>query len=161
MSFSRLDLRTLLLIVGATAIGAAWATYNRSLTSFPYDESQLRALVWVIFATPFAMFWGWFFARRSERWWAAFVCFCLYFFSTFVAQRYESCVIVSGSFNLVDCFTATSQAQELAGGNGHRIYFETVVIIQVLAALVIALQRARTHSTIPDQHPRPEREATF
>lgn len=147
---SRFDLRTFLLMMFSALVGAAWAVYNRGLTSYPYEESELRPLVWVIFATPFALFWGWFFARRQERWWAAFVCFCLYFFAPFVAQRYESCSVVSNGFNLLDCFTATSQAQQLAADNGHAIYFSSIVVIQVLAALGIALHRALKHSTIEE-----------
>lgn len=146
----RFDWRTFLLMALATALGAAWAIYNRGLTSFPYQESELRPLVWVIFATPFALFWGWFFARPREGWWAAFVCFCVYFFSPFVAQRYESCTIVSNGFNLIDCFAATVQAQQRSAENGHAIYFSSIVVIQVLIALGIALQRARKHSTIQE-----------
>ena len=150
----RFDVRTFLMIVGAALVGAAWAIYNRSIVGFPYDEAELRPLVWVIFATPFAMFWGWFFARPAERGWAAFVSFCVYFFSPFVAQRYESCTVVSGSFNLVDCFAATAQAQELAGNNGHRIYFGSIVVIHVLIALIIATQRAmRPRNTTPAEQP--------
>jgi hypothetical protein len=147
----RFDIRAFLLIFGAALIGAAWAFYNRSIVSFPYDEAELRPLVWVIFATPFALFWGWFLARRAERWWAAFVCFCIYFISPFVAQRYESCTVVSGSFNLVDCFAATAEAQQLSGANGHQIYFGAIIVIHVLIALAVALQRAFGRSTIVDQ----------
>ena len=139
---SRLDLRTLLIMVGAAVIGAAWANYNRGLTSPPYDESELRPLVWVIFATPFMFYIGWFFARKTERWWGAFVSFCLYFFSLFVAQRYESCTVVSGHFSLIDCFTATSAAQQLANDTGHVIHFGAVIVIQLIAAVLIALHRA-------------------
>jgi hypothetical protein len=152
----RIDIRTLLIMLVATLIGAAWATYNRSLTSSPYDESELRPLVWVIFAVPFALFLGWLAARQIEGWWAAFVCFCLYFFSPFVAQRYESCTVVSGHFSLTDCFTATTQAQQLAGASGHRIYFDAVVVIHVVAALAIAVQRALTH---PNTHAESSTEA--
>lgn len=149
MARIRIDLRTLLIMVAAIVVGAAWASYNRGLTTPPYDEAMLRPLVWVIFATPFALLLGWLIARRSEGWWAAFVCFCLYFFSPFVAQRYESCTIVSGSFNLGDCFTATDQAQQLATASGHRIYFESVVVIQVVLALLITLHRALNRGVAP------------
>jgi hypothetical protein len=152
---TRLDLRTLIALLVATLIGAAWATYQRGLAIPPYDESELRPLVWVIFATPFALFIGWFFARRTERWWAAFVCFCLYFFSPFVAQRYESCTIVSGGFSLSDCFLATAQAQELSAAAGHVIYFQAVVVIQVAAGALIAIHRAmgRPMAAEPAQPP--------
>jgi hypothetical protein len=142
MTRAKFDLRTLIILGVASIVGAAWAIYQRSLTSPPYNEDQFRSLVWVIFAIPFALFLGWFVARRTERWWAAFTCFCLYFFSPFVAQRYESCTIVRGSFDLGDCFFATAQAQELSATAGHVIYFEAVVVIQLVAALLIALHRS-------------------
>jgi hypothetical protein len=142
MARPRIDIRTLILLIAASLVGAAWATYNRGLTSPPYDPNQFRPLVWVIFAIPFALFIGWFLARKTERWWAAFVCFTLYFFSPFVAQRYESCTIVSGRFSLSDCFLATEQAQQLSNATGHVIYFQAIVIIQVIAALMIAFHRA-------------------
>jgi len=148
----RFDAWTFVLIMGAALLGAAWAIYNRGLTSPPYDLSrEAQPLVWVIFATPFATFWGWFVARRAERWWAAFVCFCIYFFSSFVAARYESCTVLQGHFSLSDCFFATTQAQEAANSSGHVIYFQVVVIIHLLAALAVALQRALSRSTIPEQ----------
>ena len=155
----RFDLRTFLLIIGAAALGAVWAIYNRNLTAPPYDPGgEFRPLVWVIFATPFATFWGWFLARRAERWWAAFVCFCIYFFSPFVAARYESCTVLQGSFSLSDCFLATAQAQEQANNSGHVIYFSAVVIVHLIAALAVALHRALNQSTIPEQQPIPEGE---
>jgi hypothetical protein len=153
----RFDLRTFLLVMGAALLGAAWAIYNRNQAQPPYDpEKDFRPLVWVIFATPFATFWGWFVARRAERWWAAFVSFCIYFFSVFVAARYESCTVLQGHFSLSDCFFATAQAQEAANNNGHIIYFGAVVAIQALAALALALHRALSRSTIPAQLPLPE-----
>jgi len=155
----RFDFRTFIAIMGAALLGGVWAIYNRQLTHYPYDPvTEFRPLVWVIFATPFATFWGWFIARRTERWWAAFVCFCIYFFSPFVAARYESCAVLQGSFDLSDCFFATSQAQEAANNNGHAIYFQAVVIINLLAALAVALHRAASRSTMPEQLPIPERE---
>ena len=84
---SRFDLRTFILILGAALLGAAWAIYNRGLVPALDPEPQLRAQVWVIFATPFAMFWGWFFSRPAERLWAVGICFCIYFFAPFVAAR--------------------------------------------------------------------------
>jgi hypothetical protein len=158
MSRARFDLRTFLLLIGAASIGAAWAIYNRSTTSFPYDEPQLRALIWTIFATPFALFWGWFVARPGERWLAAFTCFCVYFFTPFVAARYETCTVVYGSFNLVSCFVDTEQAQQQAGEIGHRIYFDSVVVIQFLAALGVALQRALARPAPANPPPQPEAE---
>ena len=142
MTRQRIDLRTLILLIAAIFVGAAWAIYNRGLTSPPYDSGQFRPLVWVIFATPFALFLGWFVARRDERWWAAFVCFSLYFFSPFVAQRYESCTIVSGRFSIADCFFATEQAQQLSNAAGHVLYYQAIIPIQIVAAIIIAFHRA-------------------
>jgi hypothetical protein len=149
----RLDTRTLLLMSGATLGGVIWAIYNRGLVSPPYDESELRPLVWVIFATPFALWLGWLIARWREAWWATFVCLCLYFFSPFVAQRYESCTIVSGSFSLSDCFTATAEAQRLANDSGHVIYFASVIVIHAIAALAIAMHRALRPRSASDELP--------
>ncbi|MEP7188709.1 MAG: hypothetical protein ABI901_05865, partial [Roseiflexaceae bacterium] len=81
----RFDFRTFILILGAALIGAAWAIYNRGIASSLPLLGQLRAQTWVIFATPLATFWGWFFARRAERLAAAAICFCVYFFAPFVA----------------------------------------------------------------------------
>ncbi|MEN9938654.1 MAG: hypothetical protein RLZZ387_5233 [Chloroflexota bacterium] len=158
MTSARFDLRTFLLIFGAACAGAAWATYSRGTTSFPYDEGQIRALIWIVFAAPFAMFWGWFVARPSERWVAAFVCFCIYFFAPFLAARYETCTVVYGSFNLVSCFADTEQAQRMAGEIGHRIYFESVVVIHLIAGLATALQRSLARGTPREQAPRAEAE---
>jgi hypothetical protein len=155
---SRFDLRTFILILGAALLGAAWAIYNRGLVPALDPEPQLRARVWVIFATPFAMFWGWFFARRAERLWAAAICFCIYFFAPFVAARYESCAVVWSQFGISGCFTATAAARDAARASGHAIYFQAIVIIHLLAALGVALQRALSRSTIHAQLPHPEGE---
>src|SRR5215217_4289533 len=127
----RFDIRTFILILGAALIGAAWAIYNRGL-ALPL-LGQLRAQTWVIFATPFATFWGWFFARRGERLWAAAVCFCIYFFAPFVAARYESCAVVWARYGPLGCFTATNEARDAAKQAGHMIYFQAIVIIHLLA----------------------------
>ncbi|HEU4327256.1 MAG TPA: hypothetical protein VFS21_29220 [Roseiflexaceae bacterium] len=147
----RIDLKPLLLIIGAALAGAAWAVYNRSLVSPPYDASELRPLVWVVFATPCAMFLGWLLARPAERWWALFVSGGIYFFAPFVAARYESCAVVTGFFNPVSCFVDTQQAQQLANASGHSTYFQAIVVIHLLAAAVVALHRALNRSTIPRQ----------
>jgi hypothetical protein len=144
----RFDLRTFALILGAALIGMVWALYNRGLTEYPYDPvREFRPLVWVVFAIPFATFWGWFVARKAERWWAAFVCFCIYFFSPFLAARYESCTVLQGHFSLTDCFVNTAQAQEAANSNGHVIYFQVIVIVQLLAVLAVAIHRARSQAS--------------
>ncbi|GAB4190882.1 MAG: hypothetical protein OHK0022_04130 [Roseiflexaceae bacterium] len=147
----QIDFKPLLLIIGAALAGAAWALYNRSQVSPPYDASELRPLVWVVFATPFALFWGWLLARPTERWWALFVSASIYFFAPFVAARYESCAVVTGFFNPISCFTDTQQAQQLANANGHSIYFQAIVVIHLIAAIAVALHRALNRSTIPTQ----------
>jgi hypothetical protein len=152
----RFDLRTFILIVGAALLGAAWAIYSRGRVPALDPEAQLRAQVWVIFATPFATFWGWFVARRGERLWAAAICFCIYFFAPFVAARYESCAVVWSQFGAAGCFSATAAAREAARASGHTIYFGAIVIIHLLAALAVALQRALSRSTILAQLPHPE-----
>ena len=153
---SRFDLRTFILIFGAALLGAAWAVYNRNLVTSLDTQAQLRAQVWVIFATPFATFWGWFVARRAERLWAAAICFCVYFFAPFVAARYESCAVVWAQYGPIGCFTATSEARQLSNEIAHAIYFQAIVIAHLLAALGVALQRALSRSTIPAQLPQPE-----
>ena len=151
----RFDLRAFILILGAALIGAAWAIYNRGLVPALPLQGQLRAQTWVIFATPFATFWGWFFARRAERLAAAAICFCIYFFTPFVAARYESCAVVWAQYGPAGCFTATGVARDLAAGQ-HAVYFQAVVILHILAALAIALQRALTRSRMSVRLPHPE-----
>jgi cytochrome bd-type quinol oxidase subunit 2 len=122
----RFDWKSFALIAGATLIGAVWAYYNLASTGGSRAESQFRALIWTIFATPFATFWGWFFARSRERWLAAFVSFCIYFFSVFVAARIESLIV----------------DHEAAQAQGHTVYFHAVIVINLVAGLVVAVQRA-------------------
>lgn len=152
----RFDYKTFLLIVGAAVLGAIWAIINRGYAPGLGVDERLRAQTWVIFATPFATFWGWFFARRGERLWAAAVCFCIYFFSPFVAARYESCAVVWAQYGPAGCFTATAEARQIANEAKHVLYFQAIVIIHVLAALGVALQRALSRSTISVRPPHPE-----
>jgi hypothetical protein len=156
----RFDLRTFILIAGAALIGAAWAIYNRDLVPSLPLQGQLRAQAWVIFATPFATFWGWFFARRAERLQAAALCYCIYFFAPFVAARYESCALVWAQYGPAGCFTATGPARDLAGASQHAIYFQAIVIVHLLAALIVSLQRALSRSRMPVQLPQPQGEPT-
>ena len=156
----RFDLKTFVLIAGAGLLGAAWAIYNRGAAPDLGIDERLRAQTWVIFATPFATFWGWFFARRGERLWAAAVCFCIYFFAPFVAARYESCAVVWPQHGPLGCFTATAEARQLANDAKHAIYFQAIVVIHILAALGLALQRALSRSTISVRSPHGEAEAS-
>ena len=152
----RFDIRTFILILGAALLGAAWALYNRGLVPSLPLLGELRAQTWVIFATPFATFWGWFVARRTERITAAAICFCIYFFTPFVAARYESCAVVWSQYGPAGCFTATGAARDLAAAGQHTIYFQAVVILHILAALIIALQRALSRSRMSVRLPHPE-----
>jgi hypothetical protein len=157
---SRFDIRSFILIFGAALLGAAWAIYNRGLVPSLPLQAQLRAQTWVIFATPFATFWGWFFARRAERLWAAAICFCIYFFAPFVAARYESCAVVWAQYGPAGCFTATGPARDLAAASQHAVYFQAIVIIHILAALGVASQRALSRSRMPVRLPQPQGEPT-
>ncbi len=157
-NMQRFDFKTFILILGAALLGAVWAIYNRGLVPRLGNEDQLRAQTWVIFATPFATFWGWFVARRGERLWAAAVCFCIYFFAPFVAARYESCAVVWAHYGPLGCFTATNEARDIAKQAGHVIYFQAIVIIHLLAAIAVALRRALSRSTIQTRLPHAEGE---
>jgi len=156
----RFDIRTFILIFGAALIGAAWAIYNRGLVPSLPLQGQLRAQTWLIFATPFAMFWGWFFARRAERLAAAAICFCIYFFAPFVAARYGSCAVVWSQYGPIGCFTATSAARDLAAAGQHAVYFQAIVIVHLLAALAVALQRALSRSRMSVRLSQPQEEPT-
>jgi len=148
------DEKRVSLVVGACVlalVGTAGAVAYRDLTDrylFLGIDERLRAQTWVIFATPFATFWGWFFARRGERLWAAAICFCIYFFAPFIAARYESCAVVWAQYGPLGCFTATGVAREIANTAKHVVYFQAIVVVHVLAALGLALQRALSRSTI-------------
>lgn len=122
----RLDLRTLCIMLIAVFLGAAWAIFNFNSTGGVRAEEQLRPLVWTIFATPFALFLGWAIARRNEVWSAAFICFCFYFFTPFVAARTESLIL--------------SPAE--ASATGHHTYFVAALVLHFVGAIVITLWRA-------------------
>ena len=124
----KLNTRTLIIMLVAALLGAAWATYNYTSTGGDRGEDQLQRLVWTIFATPFFLFIGWLIARRAEKWLAAFVCFCLYFFTPFVAARIESLFLT----------------QEEAQNSAHPIYFPTVIVLHTIVSIGIAIWRART-----------------
>src|SRR5438874_9013230 len=134
MTMPRFDIRTFILILGAALIGAAWAIYNRGIVPSLPLEGQLRAQTWVIFATPFATFWGWFIARRAERRAAAAICFCIYFFAPFVAARYESCAVVWAQYGPAGCFTATGAARHPAAAGQPAAHFQALVIVHILPA---------------------------
>lgn len=155
---AKFDLRTFILIVGAALLGAVWAIYNRGAMPTLGADERLRAQTWVIFAVPFATFWGWFFARRGERLLALAVCGCIYFFAPFIAARYESCAVVWAQYGPLGCFTATAEARDLAAASGHSAYFQAIVIVHLLAASALALQRALSRSTISTRLPLPVNE---
>jgi hypothetical protein len=124
----RIDTRTLAIMLTALAIGLAWAAFQLASTGGVRNDSTVRPLVWTVFATPFALFIGWLVARRQELGLAAFVCFCLYFFTFFVAQRIESLVL--------------SPAE--AAANGHALHFQLVLATHALAGLALSIWRALT-----------------
>jgi hypothetical protein len=132
---TRIDFRTLAIMLLALAIGLAWAAYNLNVAGPFRNDGVVRNLVWAVFAGPFALFLGWIAARRHEIGIAAFCCFCLYFFSFFVAQRIEGLII----------------GAEAARANAHALYFQLMLIIHGLGGLALALWRARiapVHSSI-------------
>jgi hypothetical protein len=129
----RLDVRTLLIMLAALAIGVAWAAFNLASTGGARNDSTVRPLVWAVFAAPFALFIGWLVARRWELGLASFCCFCLYVFTFFVAQRIETLVV----------------SQEAAAANGHAIYFNLVIVIHALVGAGLAVWRALTSAERP------------
>lgn len=136
MNWRKIDTRTLGLLIAATLVGAAWAYYNYASTGGARGENQLRPLVWTIFSTPFVLFIGWSLTRRAEVWLAAFVCFCLYFFTPFVAARTE-------------LFFMT---QEQAQHSSHHLYFSLVMAFHVLEGLAVSVWRAMAGTyAVPEQ----------
>lgn len=129
----RFDTRTLLIMLAALAAGVAWAAYSLASTGGARNDTVVRALVWTVFAAPFALFLGWLAARRRELGLAAFCCFCLYFFTFFVAQRIESLAV----------------SAEAAAANGHALYFNLVIGIHALAGAGLAVWRALTPYAAP------------
>jgi fucose 4-O-acetylase-like acetyltransferase len=122
----RFDLRTLAILLVAIGLGLLWAGYNLGATGGVRNDTTVRALVWTVFATPFALLVGWLIARRWEWRLAVFCCFCLYFFTVFVAQRIETVVL--------------SEAE--AQASGHQLYFVLVLVFHGLAGIGLALWRA-------------------
>jgi hypothetical protein len=116
----------LTLILGLTAIGAAWAIYSLTLAGSVRDDTTVRPLVWAVFATPFAALIGWLIARPGEIGLASACCFSLYFFSFFIAQRIETVV----------------RSPEQAAASGHSAYFWTMIGIHVIAGAGLAIWRA-------------------
>ncbi len=128
------NLRVFLLIAGCAVIGAATAAaaYASAGSHDVRNSEVVRALVWTVFGTPFITFWGWLLARRNRGWQAAFWCFMIYFFSIFTAARIERLL----------------QGADIATRNGHRLYFQLTIGLNLLAAFVAALQEARTRGTM-------------
>lgn len=118
--------RDAVVIALAVLIGAAWAAYNLRVAGDSRDEIFLHALIWVVFATPFATFIGWVLARPRERWSAAAVCFTIYVFSIFAAARIERLLV--GEAN--------------AAATSHALYFRLCLAFNLLAGLGVALHRA-------------------
>ncbi len=122
----RFDIRSFAIMFGALALGLVWAAYNYASAGGARTSMQIQPLVWTIFAAPSFLFVGWALARRTELGRAAFVCFCCYFFTPFVAQRIESLVV----------------SAESAQANGHHLYFVTVLVIHGIVGVGLVLWRA-------------------
>jgi uncharacterized membrane protein YbjE (DUF340 family) len=129
----RLDTRILLIMLAALSLGVAWAAFNFASTGGVRNDTTVRPLVWTVFAAPFALFIGWLIARRYELGLAAFCCFCLYFFTFFVAQRIETLLV----------------SAEAATANGHSLYFTTVIVIHSLIGGTLAVWRALSPRSMP------------
>lgn len=126
------DLKTAALIGGAALLGTAWALFNLTRVGGNGASGATTQLVWTVFATPFFTFWGWLLARQREGWLAAFVCFCIYFFSIFIGARLELLV----------------QGADVAATNEHALYFRLTVSIQLIACIVVAASRAGSRGTM-------------
>lgn len=122
----RFDRRTFALITGAALAGGLWAGYNLWTVGAVRDLRVARALIWTVFATPFAMFFGWAWARPAERWRALWVSFLVYFFAILIAARLERLIL----------------GETLAASAKHALYFRLTLAFDLLACLAIALQRA-------------------
>jgi hypothetical protein len=120
------DLRSFALILCLTVVGVAWAIYNLGLAGSIRDDSTVRPLVWVVFATPFAALLGWLAARPREMGLATACCFSLYFFSFFIAQRIETLI----------------QSPEQSAASGHSAYFWAMISIHAIVGLGLAIWRA-------------------
>jgi uncharacterized membrane protein YphA (DoxX/SURF4 family) len=126
------DRRAFAIIAATTLLGALWAGYNLWLAGDARDASVYRQLIWVVFATPLATFCGWAWARPGERWSAAFFSFMVYFLAIFIAARVERFLL----------------GKDIAEATKHALYFRLTLALDLLGGLAIALQRARTVSTI-------------
>ncbi|MEA2984795.1 MAG: hypothetical protein QOD94_1049 [Alphaproteobacteria bacterium] len=120
------DWRSLAIIGLAALVGAAWAGYNLRLAGDRRDEAVFDALIWIVFATPFATFIGWLVARPRERWLAVAVCFAIYFFAIFAAARIERVIV----------------GEAIAAASGHALYFRLCLVFDLLGCLGVALHRA-------------------
>ncbi len=122
----RIDTKTLGLMLAALAVGLAWAAYNLVLAGPVRGEETVRPLVWAVFAAPAALFVGWLVARRSELGLAAACCFCLYFFTFFVAQRVELLVL----------------SPEQVAASAHAFYFWAVLALHAMVGAGLAIWRS-------------------
>ncbi|RRR76140.1 MAG: hypothetical protein EI684_03500 [Candidatus Viridilinea halotolerans] len=124
---SKLDLRTGVIMLSALVLGLMWAGYNLQLAGGARNDTTLRPLIWVVFGCPFALALGWVLARRHEAALAAFCCFCLYFFTFFVAQRGESLWLSSSE----------------AAASGHQLHFQLVLALHAVGGLGLIFWRTR------------------
>ncbi|MBX0328431.1 hypothetical protein K2Z83_12165 [Oscillochloris sp. ZM17-4] len=123
----RIDPKTLGLMLLALIVGLSWAAYNLALAGPVRGEDTVRPLVWAVFAAPAALVIGWLIARPREIGLASACCFCLYFFSFFVAQRIESLLVTP----------------DQAAASGHTTYFWVAIILHAFVGGGLAIWRAR------------------
>lgn len=128
----RFDWRVFAAIALAALAGAAWAGYNLRAAGSNRSEAVFHALIWTVFATPFATFGGWLVVRPREGWLAAAVCFTIYMFAIFAAARIERLLI----------------GAEESAANGHILYFRLCLSLDLLGCLGAALHRARHVGTM-------------
>lgn len=122
----RFDWRVFAAIALAALAGAAWAGYNLWLAGDRRDEAVMHALIWIVFATPFATFGGWVVVRPREGWLAAAVCLTIYIFAIFAAARIERLLVGAAD----------------SAANGHTLYFRLCLAFDLVGCLGVALHRA-------------------
>lgn len=121
-------IRLFLLAIVPPLLAALSALFAFDVSArLPVDQS-LRALAWVVVATPTGMFLGRWLARRRDLGGAALWSFMCYVFSIFVAARLERLILGE---------PAT-----------HALYFRLAIVLQCLTALVAALHSARDVGTM-------------
>jgi hypothetical protein len=68
--------------------------------------------------------------------------------------------VIWAQYGPAGCFTATAEARQIANETKHALYFQAIVIVHIIAALALALQRALSRSTISIRSPHPATETS-